>query len=218
MNAVGLPRPFLQYQGLGVRHPYYNQESKHLSVLLAETDNPSSPTGQLLVGEAEHLRLEIGLPGESTDAPWPQLGPVITHTWLTQFFKFAAAHEIIIHDPLPKLLPQRAHNPCLMSVLLAGQYYTTDDLRMLLAWRQYFDAVFLSDIADAAGTHLLKTVWDGLPLNHMVDRPPRTRPLPRRSLSLALWRRALTPLILSARNCQLRQPHGLQLSPPGTQW
>jgi hypothetical protein len=90
---------------------------------------------------------------------------------------------------------------------------------MLLAWRQYFDAVFLSDIADAAGTHLLKTAWwDGLPLNRTVDRPSRARPPPRRSINLALWRRALTPLIISARNRQLRHPHGLWLSPPGPRW
>jgi hypothetical protein len=201
--ALTFPRDLvftsLQYQGLGVRHPYYNQELKHnlLSVLLAETANPSLPTGQLLVGEAEDLRLEIGLLGEFTDAPWTQFGPVITHTWLTHFFKFAAAHEItMIHNPLPKRLPPRAHDPCLMSVFLAGQY-STEDLRMLLAWRQYFDAVFLSDIADAAGTHLLKTAWDGLPLNRTVARPSRARPPPRRSLNLALWRQALTPLIIS---------------------
>jgi hypothetical protein len=59
----------LQYQGLGVRHPFYQQEIKHSSVLIGETANPSSPTGQLLVGEAEDLRMEIGLPGEFTDAP-----------------------------------------------------------------------------------------------------------------------------------------------------
>jgi hypothetical protein len=89
------------------------------------------------VGEAEDLRLEIGLPGEFTDTPsWTQIGPVITHTWLTHFFKFAAAHAIMIHDPLPKLLPHQALNPCLMSVFLAEQY-SSEDLSMLLAWCQY---------------------------------------------------------------------------------
>jgi hypothetical protein len=45
----------LQYQGLGARHPYYQQEIKHLSVLLTETANPVSPTRQLLTGVAEDL-------------------------------------------------------------------------------------------------------------------------------------------------------------------
>jgi hypothetical protein len=72
--ASAFPRDLLftslQYQGLGARHPYYQQEIKHLSVLLRETANPASPTGQLLKGVADDLRLEIGLPGELTDAPW----------------------------------------------------------------------------------------------------------------------------------------------------
>jgi hypothetical protein len=147
----------LQYQGLGVRHPYYQQELNHLSVLLAETANPSSPTGQLLVGEVEDLRLKIGLPGEFTDAPWAQIGPIITHTWLTHFFRFASAHDIMIHDPLPKLLPNRPDDICLMAAFLAQQY-SPDDLRMLLACRQYYDAIYFSDIANAAGIELLKTV------------------------------------------------------------
>jgi hypothetical protein len=32
----------LQYQGLGVRHPFYQQQIKHLSALLEETANHSS--------------------------------------------------------------------------------------------------------------------------------------------------------------------------------
>jgi hypothetical protein len=106
----------LQYQGLGVRHPFYQQEIKHLSVLIGELANPSSPTGQLLMGKAQDLHIEIGLPGEFTDAPWTQLGEIITHTWLTHCFKFASAHAIMIHDPLPKRHPHCDDDQCLMAV------------------------------------------------------------------------------------------------------
>jgi hypothetical protein len=185
----------LQYQGLGARHPYYQQEIKHSSVLLTETANSSSPTGQLLKGEAEELQLEIGLPGEFTDAPWDCLGTAITHTLLTHFLRFASAHEVSLHDPLNKLSPCRENDRCLMTVFLR-EPYTTDDIRMLIAWRKYYDAVYLSDITDAPGTHLLKTVWGGnLPLR-TIDRPTRARPPPRRSLNLPLWRCALGPLII----------------------
>jgi hypothetical protein len=143
----------LQYQGLGARHPYYQQEIKYLSVLITETANPESPTGQLLSGEAEDLRLELGLPGEFTDAPWERLGTAVTHTWITHFLRFAPAHEVSIHDPLPKLLPKRAHDPCLMDEFLK-EAHSTEDIRMLISWRQYFDVIYLSDISAAAGTHL----------------------------------------------------------------
>jgi hypothetical protein len=79
-----------------------------------------------------------------TDGPWSQIGPIITHTWLTHFFKFASAHDIMIHDALPKLLPHRPNDLCLMDAFLAGPNFT-DDLRMLLAWRQYYDYICLSD-------------------------------------------------------------------------
>jgi hypothetical protein len=207
----------LQYQGLGARHPYYQQEIKHLSVLITETANPESPTGQLLVGEAEDLRLELGLQGEFTDAPWDRLGAAVTHTWLTHFLRFAAAHAISIHDPLPKLLPRREHDRCLMHELLKEEH-STEDLRMLISWRQYFDVTFLSEISNAAGTHLLKTVWDGTLPHCTADRTTRARPPPHRSLNLALWRRALGPFTLSSLNRQLRQPLGLWVSPPPRGW
>jgi hypothetical protein len=161
----------LQYQGLGARHPYYQQEIQHLSVLITETANPESPTGQLLAGETEDLRLELGLPGEFTDAPWERLGTAVTHTWLTHFVQFASAHEVLIHDPLPKLLPRREHDPCLMEAFLKEEH-STDDIRMLISWRQYFDVIYLSDISDAASTHLLKTVWDGTLSQHTAPCPP----------------------------------------------
>jgi hypothetical protein len=102
--------------------------------------------------------------------------------------------------------------------LVLCEPFTADDIRMLIAWRQYFDAIYLSDITDAAGTQLLKTVWDGnLPLR-TVDRPTRARPPPRRNLDLALWRRALGPLIVSSRNWELRSPLGLWLSAPPRGW
>jgi hypothetical protein len=97
----------LQYQGLGARHPFYQQMMSHVVTLLAETANPCSATGDLLRATAEDLRREIGLPGEFTDAPWARIGPAITPTWLTHLFCFAQEHQVSFHDPLSKLLPTR---------------------------------------------------------------------------------------------------------------
>jgi hypothetical protein len=119
----------------------------------------------------------------------------------------------MIHDPLPKLQPYRIHDQCLMSTFLTGQH-TNHELRMLLAWPQYFDVIYLSEIVDVAGTHLLKTVWDGCLPQRTTDRASRARPPPQRSLDLALWRRALLPFVTSFRNRQLPNPLGPWLSPP----
>ena len=51
-----------QYHGLGSLHPWYNQQLKHLQILIWELAN-STPTGLFLQVSAEQLCLELGLPG-----------------------------------------------------------------------------------------------------------------------------------------------------------
>jgi hypothetical protein len=96
--------------------------------------------------------------------------------------------------------------------------YSADELRMLVTWRQYFDVTYLSEISDAAGTHLLKTVWEGILPHRTVDRPTRARHPPRRNLDVPLWRQALSPFIISSRNRRLIQPLRPWLSPPAALW
>jgi hypothetical protein len=158
----------------------------HVVTLIAETANPNSPSGDLLRGVAEDLRREIGLPGEFTDAPWDRLGPVITHTWLTHLLRFAAAHQVLLHDPLPKLLPPRHDDYCLMAFFL-DRPFTPDELRILIAWRQHYDVLYMSDITMASGQTLSYDVWMGRPRLRVRPEPSSPRRPPRRSLDLALW-------------------------------
>jgi hypothetical protein len=104
----------LQYHGLGVHHPFYQQMISHLVALVAETTDDLSVSGKLLQGVAEDLSREISLPGEFTEAPWARLAPVVTHIWLTHFLCFAAEHQVLIHDPLPKLITPHLSDRCLM--------------------------------------------------------------------------------------------------------
>jgi hypothetical protein len=187
-TAVTVPRDLLfsslQYQGLGARHPFYQQMMSHGVTLIAETANPNSPSGALFRGVVEDLRREVGLQGEFTDAPWDRLGPVITHTWLTHLLRFAAAHQVLLHDPLPKLLPPRHGDFCLMDFLLESPF-TTDELRMLLAWwRQHYDVLYVSDITVASVENLSYDVWMGRPLLRVRPEPTSPRQPPRRSLDL----------------------------------
>ena len=58
-----------QYHGLGIFHPWYNQQLKHLQTLIGELAN-STLTGILLQASAEQLRLELGFPRTFKDVPW----------------------------------------------------------------------------------------------------------------------------------------------------
>ena len=57
-----------QYHGLGLKHPWYHQQLKHIYTLIRETTNKNL-TGLLIQASAESLRLEIGLPGTFRDVP-----------------------------------------------------------------------------------------------------------------------------------------------------
>jgi hypothetical protein len=110
----------LQFQGLGVHNPSFQQMLPYLATLVAETANPESATGTLLTVVAEDLRREIGLLGEFTDTPWSQLDKSATHTWLTHLIGFASEHHMKLHDHLPKIVPARAGDQCLMEAFLRG--------------------------------------------------------------------------------------------------
>jgi hypothetical protein len=96
--------------------------------------------------------------------------------------------------------------------------FTTLELTKLIAWRQYYDIIFVSNLANAAGNDILSEVWTGQPLqrNRPSASPPRCPP--RRGLDLALWQRALLPLVRSSQNHQLRAPLGLWATPVPPEW
>ena len=96
----------IKYHGLGVLHPWYHQQIKHLQTLIEETTN-NTPIGKLFQLSAEQLRLEIGLPGTFKDVPWDQLTDIITSTWMSKLLSFLGKHKIDVHDPLPQLQLQR---------------------------------------------------------------------------------------------------------------
>ena len=95
-----------QCHGLGILHPWYNQQLKHLQTLIGELAN-STPTGTLLQVSAEQLRLELGLPGTFKDVPWHRFKKSLTSTWLTDLMFFLGDNDILLHDSLPQLQTQR---------------------------------------------------------------------------------------------------------------
>ena len=72
-----------KYQGLGVKHPWYNQQLKYLQIVDGETAN-KTPTRMLLQATVELLRWEIGLIGTFKNVPWEKLKmPLSRHGSLT---------------------------------------------------------------------------------------------------------------------------------------
>jgi hypothetical protein len=130
---------------------------------------------------------------------------------------FAHDHQVHMHDPLPKLQLARGGDKSVMGMFLEGPY-TPDELVKLIAWRQFYDITFVSDVVSVSGDCLLQHIWTGDTLRRRRDNPSSPRRPPRRSLDLALWQRSLSPLICSRLNLHLRSPLGDWHSQPPDSW
>ena len=168
-----------KYHGLGVMHPRYHQQIKHLQTLMGETAN-NTPTGKLFQASAEQLRLEIGLPGTFKDVPWDQLKEIITSTWMSKLLSFLGQHKIEVHDPLPQLLLQRKGDIFLMQCFLLTKP-TKHELRRLMDCREYLQVTTLAEITSAAGDKILLPFWNGTKYARKVGvagwprKPPSTK-------------------------------------------
>ena len=90
------------YQGLGIMHPYFNQELSHIATCLYEGERPTI-TGELIRASLEQLQVEIGLPGYLLQQDFSKLESLATDCWLKTVWEFSWNHEIEIYDTLPKL-------------------------------------------------------------------------------------------------------------------
>jgi hypothetical protein len=182
--------------------------------------NKKSLINELLTTSFEQLRLDIGYPGEITDAPPPPLADAVTDCWTKTVWQFAATHAFTIHDSWPHLQPARQGDKFLMP-LFVDLGYQGATLRQLNDCRKYLRVLTLADITTADGTKLLPSIWQGTP-------PPQTwhkYEWPRRPPSLSsahwrLWREALSSscLIPSANNHLLANRLGRWLVDPSQHW
>ena len=142
-----------QYYGLGLNHPWCNQQLKHLYTLIGETAN-KTPTELLLQASAELLRLEIGSPVTFKDVHRKRLKFTLTSTWLIDLLYFWGDNDIFLHDPLPQLQLQREFDILLMQCFLLEKP-TDTELRRLMDYREYLQVTILSDITTVDGKDIL---------------------------------------------------------------
>jgi hypothetical protein len=205
-----------KYQGLSVMHPWYRQQIVHLITLCKETFN-GTPTGELLLANAEQLRLEIGLPDSFTSAPLDLVSPYMTRGWLKDLLLFLHQFHIKLEDPLPKLRKLRANDRFLMEIFLE-QGYRGSELETLNGCRQALHVTTLADISSMDGVNILRWAWDGKPGLRKLSSSgwPREPKINRDGWTL--WQQALGCLLRSPRGLKLREPLGSWLTPPPPSW
>jgi hypothetical protein len=99
-----------EHQGLNFMHLWYKQELTHLQTCLLLLNTDSVLSG-LLQQSFEALCLEVGYPGEITDAPREPFSATTTNSWVTDVWDFADRFDFQFRDEFPKLQPAREARP-----------------------------------------------------------------------------------------------------------
>jgi len=130
------------YQGLGIMHPYYNQELSHISTCLYQGERPTI-TGELIGASLEQLQVEIGLPGYLLQQDYSKLESLATECWLKTVWEFAWTNEIEIYDKSPKLEQNRWNDAYLMEEFVRNGF-VSHELKKLNECRMFLEVVNLS--------------------------------------------------------------------------
>jgi hypothetical protein len=199
------------YCGLGVMHPWYNQELTHLETCLRE-GTAQTITGDLLRASTEQMRLEMGISsriGEVAQETKKAL-TLATDCWLKTAHSFATTHRLRIHDTLPLLQPYRRDDRFLIEEFIKFGFQG-QDLRMLNECRMFLTVTTLAEIATADGVRIEDWAWTGTKKEHSLNQYQWPRRQTRLSPShWSIWRTALNRsfLLTANRERQLRKPLG----------
>ena len=186
----------LQYLGLGMIHPWDNQNLTQIIVCLKETKTESM-TGDLIKATMEQIRLECGLVNRFCLKDLDILQDVGTNCWLRDLFMYLKINKMVMHDDLPLLEPFRSNDKSIIeSFVLNG--FKRIELKMLNECRMFFQVIFLSEITTADGLMIEGWAWRGfkyaLKINHYTW--PRS-PKQLSSNHWNLWQRALKVTFLT---------------------
>jgi ribonuclease HI len=207
------------YQGMGVMHPWFHQELTHLQICL-DVLNTHDLLSNLLQACFESLRLEIGYPGQITDAPYETLTEAVTNSWVTTLWQFAQNFGFSFDDLFPQLMPLREEDQFLMKAFVEIGGYEGHELFMLNTCRMFLHAVTLADISDFSGTQLSADAMEGHPSCQRLTDYSWPRSPPNLSPEFwSLWQNALIRCFTShSQPTTLRQPMGNWLIDPTTKW
>jgi hypothetical protein len=144
---------------LGIVHPYYKQNLKHLDLVLRETLTPSI-TSDLLRSTIEQLKLEIGIPCQDGDWQLTIFSPCLTNCWLRDLLIFCEEEEISLVDtsPFPPLFSSA--DSYLMQAF-ADVGYRDDDIATLNQCCLFLHALSLSDLCTADGLSITYDAYNG---------------------------------------------------------
>jgi hypothetical protein len=147
------------YGGLGIMHPWYNQELTHLEVLWEEISRESH-TGQLLQASLEELYLELDFVCNLTSIPYQDMHLCATPSWMTSLWETCNKFDIQFETDLPLLPLKRDSDSYIMQEFVRLGNYTPQELKLLNECRMNLHATTIADLTTACGSFLLSDAYD----------------------------------------------------------
>ena len=193
--ARNFPRVVLfgpsDFQGNGLKHPYFSTEITKLGVLWEAMTKPSLEA-EVILSNFELLRLEFGTPDPMTDVPYNRMHKATTTSWIKSVWQISQEFRLTSEDRLVKPHLQRVYDCFLMHIFINNPDLSPDDLRILNECRMFLQVVTLSDLCSACGKYLLLSTYEGEPTEHNLHHyiwPRHQKQLSQEHLDL--WQKTL---------------------------
>jgi hypothetical protein len=179
-----------QFGGLGIPHLLSYKIVSQIKLVMPHLRTPRQPH---LLSQVNISRLQqiAGISKPVLESPHLRL-PHLEGSWLTHFREslttIRASIQIANLRPIPL---QRSHDAYIMDSILSSQQFSDREIRFINYCRFYVQALSLSDLCMAAGTHLQPGIRDcALPSTSIskLSEPYQELPGP---LAWRAWRRLL---------------------------
>jgi hypothetical protein len=147
----------LSAQGLGHHFLHTTQTLEHCSACLRHGDQDSL-TGRLIVGSIETLIVKMGSSLPFWELIFKTWSPLMTDSWVKSTWRDTQHMGLTIEDTIERPWTQREGDIMLMDAFVA-RGFRKKELFTLNWCHMYLQAMRLSDITNAAGSHSHPNSW-----------------------------------------------------------
>ena len=157
----------LEYQGIGVKNPYFLPGIIHIIAFLNEAACNSS-TGELLRPNVEFFRVEMGIPFSLSSTTYDEnpYASYMPSRWYKNLWRFISnpLFKLKITEDYKELLILCDKDEYLMQAFIAGGFKNAE-LKSLNFFRKFIQAVTLADIITADGNRISFKSYKGVESN-----------------------------------------------------
>ncbi|CAJ1966523.1 unnamed protein product [Cylindrotheca closterium] len=149
----------VDYQGLGVPHPFGKQVYKHLEMILRHMSG-GTKTGAYMDANLQAHQLETGTSFGLLQQDYQNTSILASDTWLKRVWKELESLDMYMAFDSPAL-SLRCHHDALLIDLFMDLEVDQDDLLWLNWCRMFLQVATVSDITTADGRYIRQCIWNG---------------------------------------------------------